>query len=190
MKRSQANILSAAVLILIAATARIVNQEMHIYNLAPVAALGLFSGAVIKDKKYAFLFTLLAQLISDLYIQFFTNMDGFYGISQVFTYGAMMLVTLLGTKMGQPKAMKVAGFSLAGSAIFFLVSNLGVWLGGYYGLNLTGLATTYLMAIPFYSEMGTQFFLNTFIGDLVFSGALFGAYALLQGSTKAKLQKA
>lgn len=190
MKRNYTNILLAAGLILLAAASRIINQEAGLYHLAPVAALGLFSGAVVKDKRLAFLFTLLAQFISDAYIQVFTHMQGFYGISQVFTYAGMLLVTLLGTKMGQVRPLKIAGYSIAGSAIFFLVSNFGVYLQGYYGLDLNGLKTTFVMALPFYTTFGTQLFINSFVGDLVFSGILFGAYFMLQPVLKPKTQKA
>ena len=199
MKRNY-TILLAAGLIIITAAMRIFNAEMHIYNIWGVTALGLFSGAMVKDKRVAFLFTLLAQLSSDLYFEFFTTTPGFYGIEQIFTYASLMLVTLIGTKMGQPKALKVLGFTLAGSTIFFLLSNMGVWasiqfgrvdLYGY-GKGLSGLAATCAAALPFYkSEVATQLFLNTYVGDIIFGGVLFGVYALVQQVIgKRELQKA
>lgn len=195
MKTNQRNILLAALLILIAAASRIMNAEMHVWHLAPVAALGLFSGAVIKDRKYAFLVTLIAQLVSDLYIELFTPRSGFYGVNQLFVYGGMMLVTLLGTQMGKPKAHKVAGFSLAGSAIFFTVSNFGMWVQQFaepvgsrlYTTDLKGLGQTFVMALPFYTRFGTELFINSFAGDLVLSFLLFGIYAL---ATRSQARKA
>lgn len=194
MNQKHTQILLAAGLILLAASARILNAEMHWYHLAPVASLGLFSGAVLKDKRYAFLFTLGAQLISDLYIQFFTQYPGFYGIEQLFVYGGMALVTLLGTRMGKPGTLKVAGYSIAGSLLFFLVSNFGVWVSIQmgvdlygYGKGINGLITTYLMALPFYTHTGTTLFFNALIGDLLCSGALFGLYYLLQPKAAATL---
>lgn len=195
MKRT--HIILAILLILLATALRIVNQEMHWYNLAPLASLGLFSGAIIKDKRIAFSITLIAQFISDIYIALFTEYQGFYGVDQFFVYGGMVLVTLLGTGMGQPKALKVLGYSIAGSAIFFLVSNFGVWVkieatGDIfgYGTGLKGLGTTFLMALPFYSKMGTTLFFNSFIGDIVGCSVLFGAYALLKQPLSTRLQKA
>lgn len=141
-------ILLCAGLILAAVAARIVNAEAHLYNLAPVAALSLFSGAVLKNKSYAYLIPLAAYFISDLYFQV-TAGTGFYGISQFFVYGGMALVALLGTRMGQPKALKVFGFSIAGSLLFWIISNFGVFVGGYWGTGLKGFTTTYLMALPF-----------------------------------------
>ena len=195
MKRT--NIILAVVLILAATLIRIFNQEMHWYNLAPLASLGLFSGAIIKDKRLAFSITLVAQFISDIYIGLFTQYQGFYGVDQFFVYGGMLLVTLLGTGMGQPKALKVFGYSILGTAIFFLVSNFGVWVkievtGDIfgYGTGLKGLGTTFLMALPFYSKMGTTLFFNSFLGDIVGSGVLFGAYALLRQPIASRLEKA
>lgn len=190
MKKNYSNILLAGGLILLAVTARIMNYEMNIYNLAPVAALGLFSGSVIKNKKFSYLFALLAMFISDIYIELFTPMKGFYDISQFFVYGAMALITFMGTTMKNRKALRIAGYSIAGSAVFFILSNFGTFLTGYWGTGIEGLTTTYLMALPFYTKAGSEFFFNSFIGDLVFSGLLFGAYAMLQNALTNKMQKA
>ena len=88
MKNNKTSILLATGLILRAGAARIMNHEMHLYNLAPVGALGLFSGAVLKDKRYAYLLPMLSLLIGDLYIQFCTSWACFYGISQIFVYSS------------------------------------------------------------------------------------------------------
>lgn len=172
MKPQRANLLLAAVLILSTAAFRVANAELHFWNFAPVAALGLFSGAVVGDKRLAFLFTLLAQLTSDLYFQFFTDVPGFYGISQIFTYAGMVAVTALGAMMQNRKAATVAGFALGGSLLFFVVSNVGVWLTGMYGVTGAGLVKTFVMAVPFYK--------GTLIGDVLFSALLFGGYAWMQ----------
>jgi len=165
-----------------AAAARIINSEMHLYNLAPIAALGLFSGAVIKDKRFAYIMPLLAMLVADLYFTLFTNVNGFYGLEQVFVYGGMALVTLLGTKMKNTGAARVLGFSLTGSVIFFIVSNFGSYLSGMWGYNFNGFTKTYVMAIPF--------FRNTLVSDLVGNALLFGLYALAQRSLATRIQKA
>lgn len=182
MKRNYTNILLATALILIAALARIVNREMHLYNLAPVAAIGLFSGAIIKDKRISFILPLLAMLLSDAYFQLFTNMQGFYGQEQLWVYGGMALVTFMGTRMGNTNAVKVAGFSLAGSLVFFIVSNFGSFLSGMWGRDLNGLATTYIAAIPFLK--------NTIVSDMVGNGLLFGLYFSMQRALRPAAQKA
>lgn len=172
MKPQRTNLLLAVLLILSTAAFRIANAEFGFWNFAPVAALGLFSGAVVGNKRLAFFFTLAAQLLSDLYFQFFTDVPGFYGVSQIFTYAGMAAVTALGMWMQNRKAATVAGFALGGSLLFFVVSNLGVWLGGYYGVTSAGLMKTFAMAVPFYN--------GTLVGDVLFSALLFGGYALAQ----------
>lgn len=165
-------------LILLAVAMRVINTEMHWWGFAPMVGIGLFSGALIKNKAYAYLLPFVAYLASDLAIQWFTSTNGFYGTSQVFVYGALLLIVLLGTHMGQPKASRVLGFTLGGTAIFWLVSNLGVFASGAYGYSFSGFVTTYLLALPFYTEIGTQLVVNAILGDLLFSGLLFGLYAI------------
>lgn len=175
-------VLLCTALIMAAVISRIINTETHWFNFAPLVAISLFSGSILKGKSYAYLLPLAGYLISDLYIHFFTGQPGFYGVSQFFVYGGMLAVVLLGSFMGKPKALKVLGFSVGGTLVFWLVSNLGVFFGGYYGLSLGGLVQTYLMALPFYSANGTEFFFNALLGDLIYSGALFGIYALIAGT--------
>ncbi len=179
-------ILLCAALVLVATLSRIVNAETHWYNFGPMVAISLFSGAILNNKAYAYILPLASYLLSDIYLQV-VHHNGFYGISQFFVYGGMALVVLLGTFMRKTNALKVLGFSIGGSLLFWLISNFGVFVSGYYGLNLNGLATTYLAALPFYKQDGvsTGLFFNAIIGDLVFSGILFGAYALLKNRVTA-----
>lgn len=184
MKQNKLNIILAIGLIILAASARIVNQELHLYNLAPVAAIGLFAGAILKDKRIAFLLPLLSLLISDVYIELFpinAQQRGFYGIEQFFVYGAMLLVTLVGMTMKKADAGRVLGYSLTGSVIFFIVSNFGSYVSGMYGYGMESLTTTYVMALPFFK--------NTLLGDLIGNTALFGGYYLLQQAFTSKLEK-
>jgi hypothetical protein len=52
MKNNKNTLLLVIALILGIAVWRVLNAEWHIYNLIPVAALGLFSGSVLQEKKY------------------------------------------------------------------------------------------------------------------------------------------
>ncbi|MDW8335083.1 MAG: DUF6580 family putative transport protein, partial [Bacteroidia bacterium] len=52
------------------------------------------------------------------------------------------------------------------TAIFFLVSNFGVWaVGDFYPHNAAGLVECYVAAIPFLG--------NTFAGDVFYGAVLF-----------------
>lgn len=170
-------------MILIAALSRILP---HPYNFTPLVAMALFSGATFDKKWMAYVMPLLAYLLSDVVISLIGS-RGFYGISQFFVYGGMLLVTALGTTLRQPKAIRVLGYSLTGSAIFWIISNFGVWIASgisgsiEYEPGLT-LGMTYLRALPFYNQFSNQLFLGAFGGDLFYSAVLFGVYALAQKS--------
>ncbi|HTN47605.1 MAG TPA: DUF6580 family putative transport protein [Flavipsychrobacter sp.] len=190
MKNNRTNLLLVLALIVFAVISRIISNEMQWFNLAPVTAVGLFAGAVVKDKRYAFLFAILGQLGGDLYFQFFTNTPGFYGVDQAFVYISLLAVTALGFLMNQPKAMKVLGFSFAAAVLFFIVSNFGVWVAIQtgkadmfgYGTGITGLMNTYIAALPFFK--------NTLIATVGGSILLFGAYHVLQTGFGSRLESA
>lgn len=180
MKSNNTNtIIFCAAMIVLAAFLRISNVEIGVFNLVPLAAMSLFSGAVIRNKSLAYMIPLGALLISDTYLHF-TKGIGFYGIAQVFVYIGMMLVTLLGTSIKNFKSISLLGYTLSGSLLFWVVSNLGVFAEGWYGYSLTGLMNTFMMAIPFLeNEMATQLFVNSIVSDMIMSVVLFGAYKLV-----------
>tara|TARA_B100000900_G_scaffold154361_1_gene131076 strand:- start:720 stop:1208 length:489 start_codon:yes stop_codon:yes gene_type:complete len=130
--------------VLIAALTRLVP---HPPNFAPITAMSLFAGAYFTRKQLAFIVPLLAMLISDLFL-------GFYTIS-IFVYLSFALITW----MGQQKNRVTPKLVLLGSVLFFLISNLGVWLL-YYPKTIDGLLTCFTLAIPFFatSLMGDIFY--------------------------------
>ena len=67
----------------------------------------------------------------------------------------------------------VIGGTLAASVLFFCLTNFAVWMqGGLYPLTFEGLIACYVAAIPFFG--------NTLLGNFVFSGLLFGGWAMAQ----------
>ena len=64
--------------------------------------------------------------------------------------------------------------SVAGSTLFFFISNFGVWLlgcgQGWYPATMNGLAHCFAAGIPFYR--------NSLAGDLVYTAVLFGSFEL------------
>ncbi|MES2703020.1 MAG: DUF6580 family putative transport protein [Bacteroidota bacterium] len=182
MKRSNINILLAIFLVLIAATARIVNREMGIYNIAPLTAISLFCGMAMKDKRaLAFLVPLMGQFVADVFFQFFTKMPGFYP-GQLFNYGGLVAATALGTTMKQPKVLNTFAYLFGASTVFFIISNLGYFAAGWNGYTAAGLTKTYADAVPFYK--------NTLVGDMVGGILLFGSYVFAQRLFVAKAVKA
>ena len=99
--------------VLVAALTRLVP---HPPNFAPITAMSLFAGAYFTRKQLAFIVPLLAMLISDLFL-------GFYTIS-IFVYLSFAVITFI----GQQKNRVTPKLVLLGSVLFFLISNFGVWL--------------------------------------------------------------
>ena len=131
--------------VLIAALTRLVP---HPPNFAPITAMSLFAGAYFTRKQFAFILPLLAMLISDLFL-------GFYTIS-IFVYLSLAVITW----MGQQKNRVTPKLVLLGSVLFFLISNLGVWLL-YYPKTIDGLVTCFVLAIPFFA--------TSLLGDIFYS---------------------
>lgn len=181
MKRINSDILIAIFLVLIASAARVVNQGFNLHNFVPIAAISLFSGAVLKEKRtLAFLVPLLGQFLADVYFQFFTYVPGFYQLSsQLLNYTGIVAATALGVFfMKQTKPLSVLGFTLGASGTFFILSNLGFFVEGWNGYTFSGLVKTYVDAIPFYQ--------NSFIADMAGSVLLFGGYAVTRKALMAR----
>src|SRR5699024_7294073 len=122
----------------------------HPYNFSPIAGMALLAGSVIADKKWAFIFPLAALFISDLCFALFTNIPGFYGISQLINYGAFVLIIVLGMLfIKKIKLKNIVLTSLTASVLFFIISNFGTWAtaGGIppYTADGAGLLNTYIL---------------------------------------------
>ena len=152
----------------------------HPWNATPMAALFLFSGAVFKRKSESLLLPLAALLISDYAVDLLLY-HGAYRWFSPFTWGGFLLIGLLGwTLRGKFNWLKIGGASLAGSTIFFLLTNFGVWTAwAMYPRNMAGLAQCYIAGIPFYR--------NELIGDLVWNAIMFGSYYWLIERRKAAI---
>lgn len=132
----------------------------HPPNFSPVVALALFGGAAFAERKLAYLVPLAAMLLADLFIGFHQTM--------IFVYLGMGLVVAVGRWLGESRRLPslVLG-ALAGSGVFFLLTNAGVWwLGASYPHSFEGLLACYVAALPFFH--------NTVLATVLFSALLFG----------------
>jgi len=190
MKLSKNTVIVFIILIVVSAVYRIFPERP--FGFAPQMALALFGGAMISDKKLAFLLPVLSLFISDLLYQGLfsagiASVPGFYE-GQLWVYVSFLLVTVFGFLMKNVNWKSVIGFSISGSMIFFLSSNFFVWMGGG-GLNrpktFDGLLMCYGDALAFYRDYGVihGFAGNFVIGDLFFTGLLFGTYFLAKKYT-------
>ncbi len=138
----------------------------HPPNFVPLSAIALFSGAYFSSKKQAFILPLLALFFSDLILGFHSTMP--------VTYLSFVLIIFLGFWLKEKKsAIYIAEASVASSLLFFIITNLGVWaFTQLYPKTIAGLLTCYVAAIPFFH--------NALLGDLFYTGVLFGGFALIE----------
>jgi hypothetical protein len=158
-------------LILLAVFSRLIP---HPHNFTPIGAIALFGAAYFSQKWLALLIPLLAMWISDLFINnviYGAYYDSFQWMGSAWVYAAFIAISLLGMRaLKQVTVPNILGSSLGASLIFFLLTNFGVWLGStVYPQSLSGLMASYVAGIPFFG--------NTVLGDLIYSGMLFGVFA-------------
>ena len=158
------------------------------YGLAPQVSMALIGGAVIRDKKWAFVLPVLSLFISDLifhilHITGFTTKLGFYD-GQWGIYLAFVLVTCFGFLMKRVNTLNVVLYSIAASVFFFIVTNFITWQV-YQGFarphTFEGLMLCYGDGITFYRDFGLikGFEGNFILGDVTWAFILFGLYSLL-----------
>ncbi len=181
-KETLSRALLIAGLIFITFICRLLTNRMGIYNFTAMGAGALFAGVVLKEKKYAYAVPLIALFLSDLFFELFTEIKGFYGGEMTFVYLAFVLTTFIGTRIRKANAGNILLASIGSGVLFFLLSNLGTFLfRDLYPHTFSGLISCYAAAIPFFrNDFFGNFFLNTIMGNIFYSGLLFGAYALLK----------
>jgi hypothetical protein len=153
----------ALTMIVLAAVLRIVP---HPWNFAPIGAMALFSGAMIRDKRFALFFPLLTLFAGDLFI-------GFHKLIPL-VYASTLVSVALGFLLRDRRTFgRIAGVTLLGAIQFFLVTNFGVWLLlGTFPKTALGLVACYIAGAPL--------FWNTLASDALYVTLLFGGFALAE----------
>ena len=149
-------------LILILAFSRLIP---HPPNFTPIIAVAIMSGYFFRNIYLSLGTVIISMILADIFIGFYENMFS--------VYLSLLLITFIFFKISKKinfKNLIVYGF--AGSLLFFIVSNFGVWASGSLGVydipyekNIKGLVECYILAIPFFG--------NTFLSTLIFSYPVF-----------------
>lgn len=164
-------------IVVLAAMARFIP---HPFNFTPIAAIALFGGAYFTKRWQALFVPMAAMLLSDTILEITTGW-GFHS-GMVIVYAAFTLVSVVGMVMlKNVNPARVVSSSLISSLIFFLITNFAFLYPesaladqslGTYPHNFSGIVSSYIAGLPFLK--------NQILGDLFFSGLLFGGFALLQ----------
>lgn len=169
------------VIVLLIVAAALSRLLPHPYNFTPIGAMGLFGAAHFTKRYMAFVVPFAAMWLSDLILNnvVYANMypeyyNGFQWFGNTSVYLSFGLIIILGfVLLRKIKVVNVLLASLAASVLFFLITNFAVWMGSLaYPQNAIGLMTCYAAGLPFFG--------NTLLGDLFYSGVLFGAFELLK----------
>ncbi len=147
----------AIVLITIGVLTRLIPHDA---NFSPLVGIALFSGVYL-NKKHAYLIPLAIYVLSDIIIGLHSAI--------FFTWGSILLIYYLGSKLKRHKTIENIGlYTLISSILFFIITNLGVWLLGWYTYTLEGLIKCFILAIPF--------FRTSLLANFIYVGLLFSTY--------------
>lgn len=135
----------------------------HPPNFVPFTASALFFG-----KKFGYknniLIIIAASFISDIFL-------GFHSTT-LFVYSAYIFIITYAKFAESPSLLNRISTPLFGSTIFFIWTNLGVWLfSGMYENSITGLTNCFVLALPFWK--------NSLMSDYLFYFLFFGAELLV-----------
>ncbi|OGY98648.1 MAG: hypothetical protein A2855_01295 [Candidatus Liptonbacteria bacterium RIFCSPHIGHO2_01_FULL_57_28] len=148
--------------ILFAGLAVVFRFVPHPANFTPVGALFIFFAARMKLRWSVFAMAALAA--TDLVL-------GTYDPRlMLIVYASFAAMGFLSRAAAQRGGAWRLGFGvLAGSTLFYLTTNFAVWiLSPWYTHDLSGLLSSYTLALPF--------FRNSLLADLLWSGAFFGVH--------------
>ena len=133
----------------------------HPPNFTSLIALSFYVPALL-GKRYISA-VVLSFAITDFFI-------GFHSLMLI-TWGSILVIGYFSRLFYANLKMRCIG--IFGSALlFFILSNLGVWLTGTYGYTLNGLVSCYILAIPF--------FYNTLLSTILFSILIETIYFLFK----------
>ena len=137
----------------------------HAWNMTPITAIALFS-SVYLGIRYSLAIVFATMFISDIFI-------GFYDWRVMLSvYGGFAVAGLIGELVRRRKTIvNVILGAVSSSVFFFIATNWAVWqFGSMYQHSAAGLLQDFALALPFFKNM--------LIGDIVYSGIIFGAFEL------------
>ena len=140
----------------------------HAYGFLPVAASGLFAARVLRMPALAVVIPFAAMLLSGVAL----GPDDWRVSLTVYAALAIPALAGIATRRWQG-ALSIVTTMLGSSLAFFVLSNAAVWaFSGLYPVTQQGLVECFVAALPFLDK--------TIMGDLFWTGVLFGGAWLVQ----------
>lgn len=151
----------AIVLVVLGAASRLLHLPP---NIAAVTGVTIFAGFAIRNVWLALVVPLAAMALADVVLGWYPDM--------VFTYAGMAAGVFLARGLLHPLTpVRLIGTTFLASLTFFVLSNLGAFISGYYGFTLEGFVACYVAALPFWQ--------NSLIADFTSTALVFAIYLAL-----------
>ena len=151
----------------------LVPEPYRAYNFAAFGAVGLFVAGRM-GLIPGLILALGSKLLSDV-LNYAAHdfQDDYLPMASIIASLAIYPVVGSALVRRTQNPLRIAGGAVLASVLFFLLSNFGSWLNQAlpYPYTVAGLLECYRQGVPFYR--------GTFFGDLVCTGSLFAAHALL-----------
>ena len=149
--------------------------DSPLLNFSSMVALSLLCGSVIRHP-LAWLLPLAVRALTDGLLHLKTGY-GFFPSWPV-DYAAYVLIFFVGRRILPKRYPAVVGGSIAAVAIYFLLSNFGVWLlwPDSYPRSFAGLLDCYVKGLPFAR--------GSFVGNLIAAPVFFAVWNAFAGATE------
>ena len=140
----------------------------HVENFTPVAAIALFAGFLFRRRLVAAAVPLAIMAVSDAFLG-----PTPLGL-KITVYGAFLFPLVFAPLLRKRLSpVRIGGSALIAALFFYVATNFAVWLGtAFYPQTLGGLLACYGAGLPFLAKK--------LLGDLLWSGAIFGTYAVIR----------
>ena len=158
--------LRGAVIVTLICLAAVLRIVPHPWNLTPIGAMALFSGAMFRNWRMAFLLPLASLLAGDVFV-------GFHRLMWV-VYASFAISVVIGRWLTEKRSVaRIGGAVFLGALQFFVVTNFAMWVvGGFYPKTTMGLVNCFAAGVPF--------FWNTLAGDTLYACVLFAGFAFAE----------
>ena len=159
-------LLRGAVIVTFIVLSAVLRIVPHPWNLTPIGAMALFSGAMFRNRWLAFLLPLASLFAGDVFV-------GFHRLMLI-VYASFAISVAIGRWLAEKRSAARIGVAVfLGSLQFFVVTNFGMWaVGGFYPKTAAGLMSCFVAGVPY--------FWNTLVGDALYACVLFGGFALAE----------
>ena len=159
------------------------------HNFSPLAAIAL-CGAIYLPRRLAIALPLVALFVSDLFLNahYGTALLSLDILPRYLALGGCVALGLLVRR--RPELPRILGASVAGSLLFYVITNTGSWLAEpAYAKTAAGWWQALTSGLPGYPPTLT-FFRNSLLSDLFFTALFVGCMAVSRKSGAPALAKA